>query len=667
MADHVGQQLGNYQLICLLGQGGFADVYLGEHIYLNTLTAIKLLQTHLVNDDFEAFLNEARTIASLTHPHIVRVLDFGIERDTPFLVMEYAPNGTLRQHHPKGVPLPLDTIVSYVGQVASALQYAHDRKLIHRDVKPENMLLGPNGTILLSDFGLVLTAQSSRQQNTQDAIGTLAYMSPEQLEGKPRPASDQYSLGVIVYEWLTGDRPFQGNFTEVASQHMLVAPPSLREKLPTISPEIERVVLTALAKDPHQRFADVQTFALALEQACRPLLSPQTRVSLLNHSTQSPAVAGSQGQRSQFAFLTSPTNKLAISIPDQGSPPKPGASSPDQFPVAMPNQSLLTPVLTPNQPIENKLDQSSLPTLSPGNDALVTLNISSLPTSVTPLPEQPSVEVPNRATHPSATVNSFGQYPSPSSVAGTNPLVKPPLNQPEGDEGGISRRMLIMSLAGLAGLALAGGGVALLVQGPHTPVTSINPTSNPTLPPTPNLTQPPITPQATSTPAIKHERTATPKPTPSPTPTSNPTPTPSPTPTPKPTPSPTPTPKPTPTPTPVPIISQGTGTLPATKSFNFDLGYEVSSGGDVLWNVQLTSRRLNPKGKAKLANMGVINFNSITAAKLKSLSYSTTPISSDKLATGDVFAVLTNGGNYAKVKVLAYGINLSIQWVTYKG
>ena len=102
MADDVGQQLGNYQLICLLGQGGFADVYLGEHVYLKTLTAIKLLQTHLVNEDFEAFLNEARTIASLTHPHIVRVLDFGIENDTPFLVMEYAPNGTLRQHHPKG-------------------------------------------------------------------------------------------------------------------------------------------------------------------------------------------------------------------------------------------------------------------------------------------------------------------------------------------------------------------------------------------------------------------------------------------------------------------------------------------------------------------------------------------------------------------------------------
>src|SRR3989442_1566244 len=205
MADHVGKQLGNYHLICLLGQGGFADVYLGEHVYLKTMTAIKVLQTRLLNEDFEAFLNEARTIASLKHPHIIQVLDFGIEDDMPFLVMEYASNGTLRQCYPKGSPLPLDAIVSYTKQVASALQYAHDRKLIHRDVKPENMLLGANNDILLSDFGIALVAQTSRslQPEVLEAAGTLAYLAPEQLQGKPRPASDQYSLGLIVYQGIS--------------------------------------------------------------------------------------------------------------------------------------------------------------------------------------------------------------------------------------------------------------------------------------------------------------------------------------------------------------------------------------------------------------------------------------------------------------------------------
>lgn len=149
MTDRVGEQLGNYRLIRLLGQGGFADVYLGEHLHLGTHAAIKVLHTRLAPDDLEGFRNEARTIARLEHPHIVRVLEFGIEAGVPFLVMSYAPNGSLRQRHSKGVPLPLSTIVSYVRQIADALQYAHDEKVIHRDVKPENMLVGRRHEVLL--------------------------------------------------------------------------------------------------------------------------------------------------------------------------------------------------------------------------------------------------------------------------------------------------------------------------------------------------------------------------------------------------------------------------------------------------------------------------------------------------------------------------------------
>src|SRR5256714_1282507 len=217
MVDRSGQRLGNYHLIHLLGKGGFAEVYLGEHIYLKTAAAIKVLHTQVIGEDMEGFLNEARTIAHLVHPHIVRVTDFGIEGETPFLVMDYAPNGTLRQLHPRGSQLPLSMVVSYVKQVAEALQYAHNEKLIHRDIKPENMLLGPNNEILLSDFGIAIIAQDSRYEISQEIVGTVAYMSPEQIQGKPRPASDQYALGVVVYEWLTGDRPFHGSFTEIAS------------------------------------------------------------------------------------------------------------------------------------------------------------------------------------------------------------------------------------------------------------------------------------------------------------------------------------------------------------------------------------------------------------------------------------------------------------------
>jgi len=270
MVDRIGQQLGNYRLLRLLGKGGFAEVYLGEHLRLGTQAAVKVLYTRLASpDEVAGFEKEAQTIAHLKHHHIVRVLDFDVHDDTPFLVMDYAANGTLRQRRPKGSVLPLPTVISYVKQAAEALQYAHDKKLIHRDIKPENMLLGEEEELLLSDFGIALIAQSSRYQGTQDMAGTIAYMAPEQIQGHPRLASDQYALGIVVYEWLSGDRPFHGSYREIAVQHTITPPPPLREKVPTISSDVEQVLMTALAKDPKERFGSVQAFARALEQACQ--------------------------------------------------------------------------------------------------------------------------------------------------------------------------------------------------------------------------------------------------------------------------------------------------------------------------------------------------------------------------------------------------------------
>ena len=265
--DRVGQRFGNYRLSRLLGQGGFAEVYLGEHIFLDTQTAIKVLYTQLIGQDVEQFRQEARTIAHMEHPHIVRLLDFGVEGTTPYLIMSYAPNGTMRERYPKGTRLPLEQVVFYVKQISQALQYAHERKIIHRDIKPENMLFGPDDQVVLSDFGIALVNQSSRYQQPNDMAGTIAYMAPEQIEAHPRPASDQYSLGIVIYEWLSGERPFHGSFTEIAVKHQLVAPASLREKVPSLSVDVEQVVMTALAKDPKGRFGSVRAFAIALEQA----------------------------------------------------------------------------------------------------------------------------------------------------------------------------------------------------------------------------------------------------------------------------------------------------------------------------------------------------------------------------------------------------------------
>lgn len=293
MADRTGQQLGNYLLTRSLGQGGFAEVYLGKHMYLETLAAIKISRGQLTPQQEQEFRNEARTIAKLIHPNIVRVLEYGIDQNRmPFFVMDYAPHGTLRDRHPQGSILPLTTIHSYVKQTATALLYAHNQKIIHRDVKPENMLVDANNNILLSDFGIAVVAHSTRSQKTEEVIGTWLYTAPEQFKGKPQPASDQYALGIIVYEWLCGITPFQGSIAELYNQHLFVPPPPLHAKVPTISSSIERAVLKALAKEPEQRFPSVQEFATALEQAImgRPptIVKPPPSQSLATFSSSVP-------------------------------------------------------------------------------------------------------------------------------------------------------------------------------------------------------------------------------------------------------------------------------------------------------------------------------------------------------------------------------------------
>lgn len=185
-------------------------------------------------------------------------------------MMEYAPGGTLRKRHPKGERLPLAIVVEYVQQVAEALQYAHSERLIPRDVKPDNLLLGRHGEILLSDFGIALLAHSSSSQRTEDIVGTVSYMAPEQIQGHPCQASDQYALGVMVYEWLSGTCPFCGSFVEIAAQHCLAVPPLLDALCLSIPNAVALLVSRALAKCPAQRFPSVLIFARALERAARP-------------------------------------------------------------------------------------------------------------------------------------------------------------------------------------------------------------------------------------------------------------------------------------------------------------------------------------------------------------------------------------------------------------
>jgi serine/threonine protein kinase len=438
MNNRVGQQIGNYRLVYQLGQGGFADTYLGEQVHLKTYAAIKILQTQLSQEDQQRFLEEARVIAHLTHPNIVRVLDFGIDApsNTPYLVMEYAPNGTLRSRYPRGIALPVTMILPHTRQIAAALSYAHSQKVIHRDVKPENMLISANNEALLSDFGIAIIAQNTRTVNAQDVAGTVTYMAPEQIEGKPRPASDQYALGVVVYEWLTGKVPFTGTYTEVAIQQQHSMPTPLRNIDPSIPPDVERVVLTALAKDPQRRFGSVEAFANALSQAAqeaRP--SPSSPSSTMWPAAQSPSpssatlpVSSPLGEQLNFPPPAPPSAAGAneqknYTPPAAPPPPQTGYGVPAEFynnygnvPNAAPNITPnVTPNLTPNFYATPPTPNYNVPP-TPG---AYTLQGQPLPGDN---PYSPAAQTP-LATPPSTPPP--GSMILPNTQAGTQPMIPP--------------------------------------------------------------------------------------------------------------------------------------------------------------------------------------------------------------------------------------------------
>ena len=263
-------EFGNYLLLRQIGHGGNANVYLAEHLYLKTRVAVKLLQLSLASsDEIKHFLFEAQLQAHLQHRHIMRVLDFGWKKGTPFMVMEYAPRGTLRYALPQGVPLPLSMVLPFITQAAASLQYVHNQEIIHCDVKPDNLLLGARNEVLLSDFGIATTVKNAKTTVYDKLQGTVKYLSPEQINGKPQLASDQYALAIIVYQWLSGQHPFHGTTVQICVQHLNETPPSLRTLNPSLSREVERVIFKALAKDPSQRYPHIQEFDYALKDAHR--------------------------------------------------------------------------------------------------------------------------------------------------------------------------------------------------------------------------------------------------------------------------------------------------------------------------------------------------------------------------------------------------------------
>jgi serine/threonine protein kinase len=287
----IGETLGQFKLKKELGRGGFATVYRALQPTLNRDVAIKVLHPEFMRDEraLKRFLREAQAIARISHPNIVAVYDYGEYNGRAYLVMEFIAGNTLKQRLGKQVQprFALDVITA----LGSALDYAHSKGLVHRDVKPANVLITEDDRIVLSDFGIVRLADDDSSL-TRGVIGTPQYMSPEQALGQDVDGrSDLYSLGVVLYEMLAGRVPFRGDSAVATlSMHVTMPVPSAREQNPSLSEGIDRVVRRALAKDPAERYQKglelTAAFKAAVEEAERPV--EPTLVTLQRESANQP-------------------------------------------------------------------------------------------------------------------------------------------------------------------------------------------------------------------------------------------------------------------------------------------------------------------------------------------------------------------------------------------
>jgi len=269
MTDSVPKKFGKYKIIKEVGGGSFATVYKAVDPTLNRTVALKVLELRRLREPTLArrFQREAQTAASLYHPNILPVYDYGQHKDYSFIVMRYVEGArTLKQV--METRLNLRQVADLIGQIAAALDYAHQQGVVHRDVKPSNVLMDGNWA-LLTDFGLAkITEASAKLTGSGEGIGTPAYMSPEQVKGEEIDArSDVYSVGVMLYEILTGHVPYEAETWAVMIKHITDPLPSLRKVNPAIPEAVERVVLKAMAKDPDDRYQSTGELAEALKKA----------------------------------------------------------------------------------------------------------------------------------------------------------------------------------------------------------------------------------------------------------------------------------------------------------------------------------------------------------------------------------------------------------------
>lgn len=270
-----GYLLGDrYRIVDTLGEGGMANVYLADDIILKRQVAVKIIRLDLQKDSqvLARFQREALATSELSHPNIVSVFDVGTDHGLPYMVMEYVKGPDLKDYIRENSPIPLPQVIKIMDQILSAMELAHKHNVIHRDLKPQNILMDEKGNIKIADFGIAVALNQSAITQTNSVLGSVHYMSPEQTRGgMVTKQSDIYSLGIILYEALTGHVPFNGETpVAIALKHAEDDIPSLRKQNKAIPQALENVVLKATAKDPRDRYASVAEMKADLDSSLDP-------------------------------------------------------------------------------------------------------------------------------------------------------------------------------------------------------------------------------------------------------------------------------------------------------------------------------------------------------------------------------------------------------------
>jgi serine/threonine-protein kinase len=470
----LGRVLGNYELVEKLGSGGMGSVYRGVHKTLQQPRAVKLLRPDLANDAdvVTRFRREATISAGLRHPNIVLIYDVGQQDDYHFIVMDLLEGGSLRDVIRSSAPMSVEKAVELLRPLASALDYAHERGVIHRDIKPGNVMVSADGQVTLVDFGIARAAEEARLTRVGTVVGTAEYMAPEAFTSAGSDQSgDRYALGIIAYELLTGQAPFRGSPATVTYAQIHSPPPSPRAIRPGIPARAEHALLLQLSKDPAERFPDARRFVEGLAIAIgRPIVSDAPTIMLTS--------SGIQALASMSPLTPPPMPAAAVPTPAPASEPPPSTpppstppplesgtvvyraprtspSEPVAEPPSRPDQPVADPVSRPDQAVADPVSQHNQPVVEPisRRDQPIADPISRH--------DQPDVDPISRHDQPVEPPISRTDYPVSDGADEQEAPAVLAAEQQE-DASGSSNPLLIVAVVVLAILVV--GGIVLLLR-----------------------------------------------------------------------------------------------------------------------------------------------------------------------------------------------------------